>query len=272
MTRSTLNQSMSQIKEIIRGGLGKKQTPSFLLPHLCNMNGLLIVITSLSSLEPHNVASREPDLLPTWGKAHFFRTWLRFDIHLTESRVSTWFAVNRGKNLNHTWRISVWNLQTEDKAVWVRLAGHHFWVSPLICGERGASGDGQRCAKWNLDSTSKVWWGLPPPLVFAVSPRLSESSSALMGANVSEQLWNFRRQGVWELRYRLCSSRPAHLQMCKWFQKRWEKLHNKHMLDCHKATVSCSAILFFALPVFYMWTAVRTQGVKWRCLHSREQK
>lgn len=46
------------------------------------MNGLLIAIASLGSLEPRNFASRGPDLLLTWGEAHSRLTWLRFDIHI----------------------------------------------------------------------------------------------------------------------------------------------------------------------------------------------
>lgn len=90
----------------------------------------------------------------------------------------TWISVRRSRSKA---RISVINGQSGDEVMSVRSAGRQFWVNPLICGERGATGESWDGTNWNLDTTSEIWWSSLSALVFTqpastLSPRLSGKS------------------------------------------------------------------------------------------------
>lgn len=74
------------------------------------------------------------------------------------------------------------------------------------------------------------------------------------------QLWNFRRQSVWEPQYQLRSSRPASLQTRGRFLKRWEKLHKEHIWDRFKTNCQWKYfhtllnLLFLFLSFLFLFT------------------
>lgn len=196
----------------------------------------------------------------------------------------------KGKSCNHTWRISVSNLQSEDKAMPVWFVMRHSCLNPLICGERGALGASQRCVNWNLDTTSEIWWG---PLSLLALTRLASALSHCLShsfffsnqvrfyqaPSVSNRyrLWNFRRRSVWEPQYQLCSSRPAPLQTRGRFLKRREKLHKERIGGRFntnwqwKYFIQCSASSLCFLPVLCLCSLCRLYWLIARSIYKNKK-